>query len=269
MRARRGAAPRPTAELEEKPSSIRDKAAQALEYARKRAYPEALALYAEILAESPTHRPAIIATAQLLTRLGRWPEAASAWERAADAFPMEPEHRVQQARALMKAGNERDALIEYYEVLAASPENVEALKVIGTISTRLKRWGAVAHVLSELARLQPDDLALKMRLARAHYSRGDNGKAARTFRAVLEADPDNLDALVGLGRSLTRQKDWAEAHAIWWRLHQRDPSDTEPRLQLARVFKALGKEEEARDLLGQILAADPENSAAIALLGQR
>ena len=270
MRARRrvarsAAPPQP----EQNPaSSIREKAGKALACARQRAYPEALGLYAEILAESPSHRPAMVATAQLLTRLGRWPDAAAAWERAADAFPTELKYRIQQARALMKAGNERDALIEYYEVLAVAPENAEALKSIATISARLKRWGAVAKVLAELARMEPGDLGLRLRLARAHYSRGDNEKAAQTFRAVLQGEPDHREALVGLGRCLTRQKDWAKAHAVWGKLHERDPSETEPRLQLVRAFKALGKDEKARELLEPILAADPKNKAALALRGQ-
>jgi predicted Zn-dependent protease len=74
-------------------------------------------------------------------------------------------------------------------------------------------FAAAAALLAELATEVPDDLAVRMLLARAYYHSAQLGRAETEVRAVLAADPANAYAHLLLGRTLQRMSRHAEATA--------------------------------------------------------
>jgi FMN reductase len=74
-----------------------------------------------------------------------------------------------------------------------------------------KDFHAAATLLAALATEVPDDLAVRLLLARAYYHSAQLERAETEARAVLDADPANAYAHLLLGRTLQRMSRHAEA----------------------------------------------------------
>ncbi|MBO0873553.1 MAG: tetratricopeptide repeat protein [Pseudonocardia sp.] len=68
-----------------------------------------------------------------------------------------------------------------------------------------------SRMLGELVAEMPDDLELRLLLARAYYHSAQLGRAERELRVVLERDPVADYAHLLLGRTLQRQSRHDEA----------------------------------------------------------
>src|SRR3954468_15808735 len=79
---------------------------------------------------------------------------------------------------------------------------------------RLAKSGAYAQALKAfqaLAAANPDDLEARLWIARLHVSMGQPGRAADVYQSIVAAQPQNVDALIGLGTSLTMAGRFREA----------------------------------------------------------
>ena len=72
-------------------------------------------------------------------------------------------------------------------------------------------YHAAATLLAALATEVPDDLAVRLLLARAYYHSAQLGRAEEETRALLAADPAHAYAHLLLGRTLQRLSRHAEA----------------------------------------------------------
>jgi predicted Zn-dependent protease len=74
-----------------------------------------------------------------------------------------------------------------------------------------KDFITASKMLAELVAEMPDDLELRLLLARAYYHCAALGRAERELRVVLERDPAADYAYLLLGRTLQRQSRHDEA----------------------------------------------------------
>jgi FMN reductase len=72
-------------------------------------------------------------------------------------------------------------------------------------------YDTAAAILAGLAVEEPDDLAVRLLLARAYYHSAQLSRAETEVRAVLAVDPANAYAHLLLGRTLQRLGRRAEA----------------------------------------------------------
>ncbi|WP_214404842.1 tetratricopeptide repeat protein [Pseudonocardia lacus] len=82
-------------------------------------------------------------------------------------------------------------------------------KAHGLFDTR--DYQGAATLLAELSTEAPDDLAVRLLLARAYYHSAQLTRAETETRTVLAADPANAYAHLLLGRTLQRLSRHAEA----------------------------------------------------------
>jgi len=110
----------------------------------------------------------------------------------------------------------------------------------------------------------PADTALSAELAERA---GDKSGAETAYRRTLQTNPDDTEAAIGLGHVLLQSSRAAEAEAILAPLLKTHPAD--PRLvsQMAAVYAAEEKTEQAIPLLVQ-LRSDPKFAADPALTRQ-
>lgn len=99
----------------------------------------------------------------------------------------------------------------------------------------------------------------------AHRLAGRHLEAVERFRAVLEAEPDHVDALVGMGLSLLSLDRHAEVEIALRRAVTLAPEYWDAHVGLARVSLAQGDPVTARSRLGPVLAAEPGHADAAAL----
>jgi tetratricopeptide (TPR) repeat protein len=176
-------------------------------------YSSAIAIYDSVLTGQPTYRDAVLGKAQTLAWAGRLEQALSAYKQWVAAHPTDRGASIEYARALAWNGQMDDAEMMYTQL--AKTGNANAKKGLA----QLIGW------------------------------RGDLDRSERTWRQVLVTDPNDVEALTGLGQVLHWQGRQAEAESA---------------LQLAlRINPAAG---DARALL-RLVRAELRPSVTVATVG--
>ena len=116
--------------------------------------------------------------------------------------------------------------------------------------------------LSARATAAPDDVALWKQLAEVQYRAGliDPAylpDAAAAFSHILEREPDNLDAVRGLGNVAFDQEQPDIAVGYYERVLKARPDDRDVRTDLATMYLAAGRTQEAIDAYEAVLRAHP------------
>jgi len=107
-------------------------------------------------------------------------------------------------------------------------------------------------------------IADALALAKEAHAAGDTARAVNIWTQVLQHEPENLDALVGLARAALAQKDVARATALIARV----PADQANHADVAAVKTALELAEAGQKAAGEVgklearLAADPKDHQA-------
>jgi tetratricopeptide (TPR) repeat protein len=133
-----------------------------------------------------------------------------------------------EVRALLAAGNARQALSVADRRLAEAPEDLEA-----------RGWRA--RVLMRLDRTP---------------------EAEAEYRKVLAAVPDDTDILYGLAEALARQQHFEEALAPLDRARHLDPKRADVEALRGRVLRALGRRDEARAAFREAARLEPGSAEA-------
>jgi lipopolysaccharide biosynthesis regulator YciM len=144
----------------------------------------------------------------------------------------------------LAAGQLDPAIRELSKVAREAPDAVEVLQVLGNL---LREAGQVERAIQVHQRvLARDDLS---RAERAHAlaslgtdfrKAGFLDRATNTFAEVLEVDPKNIHALVGLQKLHEEQREWSEAYALETRLSRLRKTDDS--LVLGYLQAQMGRE---------------------------
>jgi tetratricopeptide (TPR) repeat protein len=232
---------------------------------------DAVTEYEAVLAADAKNEAASRALLDLLARLERWPELASALARAAENEADKAravELRLQlgdvQAARLADAGA---AMATYERVLAedaGSPGAGEALDALEKLARRNERWPELARALDEKARRAGDAaVAARLRRERAELladRQSDTDAAVRELEAVLANNPDDRAALRSIEKLYEKQKRDVEYLRTVDRLADLAESDAE-RLLLLRRLAAEWEERQASVTAGEGGAAGLDRAA--------
>jgi len=172
-------------------------------------------------------------------------DAIAAYRQAATLQPKDPEPHLAAGLLLEKQNKFADAEQEYKAVVAIDPDSIEAATGLANIYMRGKRLPeaetqlrkvvtahpdqAAVHVqlgrvlaaqgknddaiaeLESAAKLAPSDLSVQRDLADLYDLAGKPDKAEAAYRTLIAAHPQDAELRHGLGKSLMRQKKFAEA----------------------------------------------------------
>ncbi|MBN2362233.1 MAG: hypothetical protein JXR83_22465, partial [Deltaproteobacteria bacterium] len=164
----------------------------------------------------------------------------------------------------------RDALSR---ILNEDPDNEQALAALETLVAK----GADARGLAEtlearlaVARATKERRMLLSRLAQLYVQElRESGRAIERYRALLEIDPNDGEALEALDGLLRREERWRElSQVIEKRIGRAEgPQAAELKLRLARLFEErLDKPREALALYEELHAAAPDRLDLVAAL---
>ncbi|MDH3474595.1 MAG: YaiO family outer membrane beta-barrel protein [Rhodospirillales bacterium] len=163
------------------------------------------------------------------------------------------------------AGDLDGAIGQARQALAARPDSVEALYLLGTLLAFQKSYDEALDTLHEARGLDPDNLDVRLAIARTLSWRGDHAGARRELAGLREAAPDNPE----LGLLEARLDYYQGRHGAAARrlesLLAAGPENAEATLLLGDVKRAQGDLADARRLYRRALELDPDSAAAARL----
>ncbi len=166
-------------------------------------------------AESREAVDLVLLEADLYARKSRASDAVAAYSRGLDQYPGEP--RLLYARAMLAiegddfARGERDLRA----IIAADPENAEAMNALGyTLADRNDRVAEAQALIEKALALKPDEPAIVDSYGWVLYRRGQLDEAITQLRRAYALQPD-AEIAAHLGEILWAKGERAEAKRVW------------------------------------------------------
>ncbi len=213
---------------------------QAAGYFRREGFSlKALALYKKVLNISQTDADSLYALGELSEEKGLTTDATKYYLAVADSLSKE---------------GKKDRLLDIYQkILSLSPSN---------IPLRSK----VAEILMKEG-LQSDAAKEYLSIAGTFEEKDDISKATEYYQKVVELQPMNRDAAIGIARLYEKSGETGKAMAAMKETAGLFPDDTEVLFSYAELSLRAGNYDAAEDCLRKVLEIDANNMRAMRLLG--
>jgi len=165
-----------------------------------------------------------------------------------------------QARELFDQEKYRESLAVLQTILSRQPDNRTANILMSYAMARLDMTeAAIAQTRKALDRF-PEDLKLQVLLAGLLAQQdATRGEALQRYLAVLDRDPNNLVAQIGLAEVYRMQGRTYESINRFGVLAQRAPNDARFEVRLGQLHGSLGDLDEARKHFDRAYALDRTN----------
>ncbi|MDG3006931.1 tetratricopeptide repeat protein [Paludisphaera mucosa] len=214
----------------------------------------------------PNHPLASYVKARLLRSIGDDDAALALLEPALDAE--HPDERVvdQLAELYLNAGRLDEAERLYETARKGDPQHTKWIANLARVHLRQKRSDAFLADMAQIAENDADNLAVRTTLAERWLAAKDPIAAEKWGRECLYVDVYNPGSHVLLADALAAGKKYAEAvteYDVALGLKPKKTADI--KVKLARAQLALGRKDEARATLDEVLKADPEHPEARSL----
>ena len=218
----------------------------------------AVACYQAILATEPANEKALLGMTNIYRKAQQWPELGTILLHRADAAATPAQARDLRAEAaellenkLNDAARARDLYLQIFE---EDPGHARAAQALARLLERAGDYTGLVEVLNQRAEaLRGDEkLAALARIAEVYEDRLDDLNEARNrYEAILESDPNNLEALKGLDRIYSRTGKYRELLGV---LEQQIASAATPRQKITLLERIAGIYDE--EFLDHGLAAE-------------
>src|SRR5579885_1530031 len=169
--------------------------------------------------------------------------------------------------AFFQHGYLEQAEASFKQVIAARPNDPEALYNLGTLYLRRNALADSQGLLERAVKLRPNypEAWNNLGMIAAQENRG--GDAVRCFEKALELRPAYTTALVNLGNLYRREGDFANSQKILERALVVSPNDPEVNYNLGMLYARQDQNDRAAQFLGRALALRPEYPDALNNLG--
>lgn len=179
--------------------------------------------------------------AAVYTQLGRYEDARSSLEAAAETSQYPHMIEFQIARVLVAEGNEPAALEAYRRALEIDPSYHAAWIQMGELLSRMNRDEEAIDALKRARGLRPTDYQPAWALARAFERVERLDEAAETLEALVELHPSRRDPYFRLITVYDNQQKTSEALRVSRQLAARYPDEPVYQQQVEQFEQELGQ----------------------------
>lgn len=155
-------------------------------------------------------------------------------------------------------GNRAGEIAVYREVLDTHPGHYGILQRLGQALVEANDVEGAIATYGEIVERYPDDLNSVRRLAYLEHSAGRYESAAARLQAELDRDPDQPELALALGQIQRAAGDDAAALEAFERIRRTDPNYFDARIQIATIFEAQERYDEAVVELEALYAIRPD-----------
>jgi len=172
---------------------------------------DAIAAYRQAATLQPKDPEPRLAAGLLLEKQNRFAEAEQEFKEVLVLDPNSPDAATGLANIYMRGKRLPEAETQLRKVVAAHPDQVAVHVQLGRVlAGQGKNEDAIVE-LETAAKLAPSDLSVQRDLADLYDLTGKPDKAESAYRTLIAAHPQDAELRHGLGKSLIRQKKFAEA----------------------------------------------------------
>lgn len=169
----------------------------------------------------------------------------------------------------LKSGNVGPAVAALRHATDLNPKHTQAQLKLAEILTASRKQDLVeqaAQRLKDVLAGSPDNLEASDTLAVAESELGKGDDGIDRLEEVLRKAPSDLHAAVNLARLKLRQKDLNGAEEVLKKVVARIPQSPQAAIALGRLYVALGQPGKAEEEIRRALTLDPNNGAALLTL---
>jgi eukaryotic-like serine/threonine-protein kinase len=243
-------------------------------YDRRESVEQALQILKALAAKRPASPlvQAALGTASLamfdFTKERSWADAAvTAAQEARRLGPGSVEVEVIVGRTLLATGRAKEAVETFRRVLAAKPDDFDALLGLGRSSESAGDDAAAEAAFRKAIELQPSSLAGYNQLGALYSHRGRYREAVELFRQATRATPDSYRAWSNLGGASTNACDFTGALEGFRRALALRPNNAAAVSNLGLTQLWTGRYREAVETLERAAANGPKDFVIWANLG--
>jgi tetratricopeptide (TPR) repeat protein len=200
---------------------------------------KALALYKKILNINPSDSDSLFSLGELNEEKGLSTDAIKYYLATADS--------------LSKEGKKERLLDIYDKILTLSPANIPLRNKVAEIYSK-------EGLMSEASKQY-------FQIAMLYAEKGDTEKSIGYYQKVLDAQPLNRDAILGINYLYEKTGNLEKAIEQMKEATTLFPQDTDIHLRCAEIHIMSGMFDEAREYLGKVTEIEPANIKARRLLG--
>jgi protein O-GlcNAc transferase len=166
-----------------------------------------------------------------------------------------------------QAGRAAQAEAIYQQILAADPDDADALHLLGVLEFQTGRPALAVQHINRAVQIDPDVAEFQYNLALALEGSGEIDRAIETLRRSIELRPDFSEAANALAIGLAKKGKMDEAVAVLRRAVEIQPDFPEAWNNLGNALWSLRKLHEAREALNRAISLRPDYAEAYNNLG--
>jgi tetratricopeptide (TPR) repeat protein len=185
-------------------------------------------------------------------------EAISAFLRAAELSPKDPEPHLAAGPLLEKQNHFADAEQQYKQALALDPSSADALTGLANIYMRGHRYGDAEESLRKLVALRPDDAGAHLQLGRMLAADGQLDAAITELQGALKMAPDNAGVQRDVADVYVLARKYPEAEIQYRTLLASNNKDAELHLALGQTLLKQRKFPQAQQELMAAIQLKPD-----------
>jgi arylsulfatase A-like enzyme/Tfp pilus assembly protein PilF len=177
-------------------------------------------------------------------------------EEALRIDPSSPTALRQLGELELAAGDFAKAAVHLKRAGELRPEDSTAAFELGEAMAKSGDWPGARDALESSLKLAPSQMPARLLLGRVYLQLKDAKNAADQFEAALLVDSNNSDGRLGLAEAQIQQSDFAGALPDLEAFTKTDPRNAAALRLLARAYRGLGREQDAKRAEEQAAAAE-------------
>jgi arylsulfatase A-like enzyme/predicted TPR repeat methyltransferase len=184
--------------------------------------------------------------AMLASDDNRSSDARQFLEKALQLDPSSPTALRQLGELELAAGDFAKAAVHLKRACELRPDDSTAAFELGEALEKSGDWPGARDALESSLKLTPSQMSARLLLGHVYLQLKDARNAADQFEAALLVDSNNSDGRLGLAEAQIQQSDFAGALPDLKAFAKSDPRNAAALRLLARAYRGLGREQDAK-----------------------
>jgi len=214
----------------------------------------AVAQYEKVVEKAPRDKETWLMLGRLYKLLQNSPASERAFQRVLEIDQNDEDALTGLAMVYSDLGDAAKASQMLKRVAEKNP-SLRTLLALASAYEQLRQYREAAETYRKALELNPDNLDLKRAYAQSLFASEDLDKAKKAFEELLQAEPNDLLALLRLSQIHRQRQEFAKAEEYAKRASQLDPGNLEVQYNEVSLLEAQGKLAEAIGRLKEILAS--------------